>query len=65
MKGSDIFISVILQSFSTLDENGDGRISKREIARAYRLAGFNPTRREVEEIVLEHDDNGIENDIVH
>ena len=40
------------------DENGDGRISKREIARAYRLAGFNPTGPEVEELIKEHDANG-------
>ncbi|WAR17269.1 hypothetical protein MAR_031863, partial [Mya arenaria] len=45
------------QSFSVLDENGDGRISKTEIARAYRLAGFNPTKGELESIVKEHDEN--------
>lgn len=49
--------SVILQSFSVLDENGDGRISKTEIARAYRVAGFNPTPSELEEILQEHDFN--------
>ena len=40
-----------------MDENGDGKISKREIARGYRMAGFNPTREEVEEIVKQHDVN--------
>ncbi|KAL4217958.1 hypothetical protein ACF0H5_022697 [Mactra antiquata] len=50
-------VKLILQSFSSLDENGDGRISKREIARAYRLAGFNPTQSELANIVGEHDEN--------
>ncbi|XP_052765541.1 uncharacterized protein LOC128206879 isoform X2 [Mya arenaria] len=50
-------VKLILQSFSVLDENGDGRISKTEIARAYRLAGFNPTKGELESIVKEHDEN--------
>ncbi|KAH3748474.1 hypothetical protein DPMN_182920, partial [Dreissena polymorpha] len=50
-------VKLILQSFSVLDENGDGRISKTEIARAYRLAGFNPTKTELEQIVKEHDAN--------
>jgi Ca2+-binding EF-hand superfamily protein len=51
--------SVILQSFSALDENGDGKISKQEIARAYKLAGFKPTKADLDEIVVEHDENGI------
>ncbi|XP_053382173.1 uncharacterized protein LOC123540088 [Mercenaria mercenaria] len=50
-------VKLILQSFSSMDENGDGKISKREIARAYRLAGFNPTKAELDSIVLEHDEN--------
>ncbi|XP_060556910.1 uncharacterized protein LOC132717165 [Ruditapes philippinarum] len=50
-------VKLILQSFSSLDENGDGKISKREIARAYRLAGFNPTKEELSKIILEHDEN--------
>ena len=51
-------ISVILQSFSKIDENGDGKISKRELVRAYRLAGFNPTKDEIEAVIKEHDVNG-------
>ena len=58
----DIIISslilAILQSFSVFDENGDGKISKRELARAYRVAGFNPTNQEVEQLIKEHDVNG-------
>ena len=54
-----LFVSVILQSFSVLDDNGDGRISKSEITRAYRLAGFNPTTTELEDILKEHDLNGM------
>ncbi|XP_060551866.1 uncharacterized protein LOC132713333 [Ruditapes philippinarum] len=50
-------IKVILQSFSALDENGDGKISKQEIARAYKLAGFKPTKTDLDEIVVEHDEN--------
>ena len=40
------------------DENGDGKISKRELIRAYRIAGFNPTSQEIEELIKEHDKNG-------
>ncbi|XP_052762134.1 neo-calmodulin-like [Mya arenaria] len=54
---NDDQVKIILQSFSVLDENGDGRISKTEIARAYRLAGFNPTKGELDDIVKEHDEN--------
>ncbi|XP_053382172.1 uncharacterized protein LOC128549492 [Mercenaria mercenaria] len=50
-------LKLILQSFSALDENGDGKISKREIARAYKLAGFNPSKTDLEEIVGQHDAN--------
>lgn len=50
-------VKLILQSFSVLDENGDGKISKGEISRAYRLAGFNPTPTELEGILNEHDEN--------
>ena len=52
------FVAVILNSFSKIDENGDGRISKRELARAYRLAGFNPTNEEIDNLMQEHDTNG-------
>ena len=40
------------------DENGDGKISKRELVRAYRIAGFNPTNQEVDALIKQHDLNG-------
>lgn len=50
-------VKLIMQSFSALDENGDGKISKRELSRAYKLVGFNPTKAHIDSVVQEHDAN--------
>ncbi|KAL3889861.1 hypothetical protein ACJMK2_002185 [Sinanodonta woodiana] len=47
----------ILKSFSALDVNGDGKISRSEIVRAMQILGGNPTPEEADELLRSQDIN--------
>ena len=40
-------ISEIKRSFNLIDENGDGRLSKRELMKAASLLGWNITEKDI------------------
>ncbi|XP_076456692.1 calmodulin-like [Babylonia areolata] len=50
----------VRRAFRMIDSNGNGRISSSELARAARVLGYNPSLREVQQMIasVDHDCNG-------
>ena len=46
------------RAFRKIDTNGNGQISTDELERASRVLGYNPSRKEVEEMIASVDDDG-------
>jgi len=51
-------LKFVRKAFRNIDENGDGKLSVEEFERASRVLGYNPTRKEVEEMMKKEDTDG-------